>query len=137
MQIFAGLLEGEALSCYLGTSFSLWKELENEFVQTWCVYMSSTTAFVEVAKVYQKEHEHIRLYASKFQELHCFFKSTLTEEAVIGLFLNNVRKSLKVHAVGIKRSMTLWEAFLCEITKLDNEEPWDISVIKGNVRKPV
>ena len=72
MQIFAGLLEGEALSWYLSTSFSLWKELENEFVQTWCVYMSSTTAIVEVAKVYQKKYEHIRVYASKFEELHCF-----------------------------------------------------------------
>ena len=52
--------------------------------------MSSTTAIVEVAKVYQKEHEHIRVYASKFVELHRFFRSTLTEESVIGLFLNNV-----------------------------------------------
>ena len=53
------------------------------------------------------------------------------------MFLNNVRKSLKVHAVGIKRSKPSWDAFLCEITKLDNEEPRDISVIKGSVRKPV
>ena len=44
---------------------------------------------------------------------------------------------MKVHAVGIKRSKPSWDAFLCEITKLDNEEPWDILVIKGNVRKPV
>ena len=58
--------------------------------------MSSTSAIVEVAKVYQKEHEHIRVYATKFEELHRFFKDTLTKEAVIGLFLNNVRKSLKV-----------------------------------------
>ena len=28
MQIFAGLLEGEALSWYLGTVFSSWKELK-------------------------------------------------------------------------------------------------------------
>ena len=59
MQIFAGLLEGEALSCYLGTSLSFWEELETEFVQTWCVYMSSTTAIVEAAKVYLKEHKKI------------------------------------------------------------------------------
>ena len=137
MQILAGLLEGEALSWYLGTSFSSWKELENRFFQTWCVYRSSTTAIVEVAKVYQKEYEHIRVYASKFDELHRFFRCTLTEEAVIGLFLDNVRKSLKVHAIGIKRSKPSWNAFLCEITKLDNEEPWDILLIKGNVRKPV
>ena len=60
-QISAGLLEGEALSWYLGTVFSLWRELEEEFIQTWCIYMSSTSAIVEVAKVYQKEHEHIRV----------------------------------------------------------------------------
>ena len=93
MQIFAELLEGEALSWYLGTVFSSWKELEEEFLQTWCVYMSSTLAIVEVSKVYQKEHEHIWVYASKFEDLHRFFKDTLTKEAVIELFLNNVRKS--------------------------------------------
>ena len=87
MQIFAELLEGEALSCYLGTVFSLWKELEEEFIQTWCIYMLSTLAIVEVAKVYQKKHEHIRVYASKFKELHRFFKDTLTKESVIWLFL--------------------------------------------------
>ena len=31
----------------------------------------------------------------------------------------------------------MWDAFLREITKLNNEEPQDILVIKGNVRKPV
>ena len=30
-QIFAGLLEGEALSWYLGAVFSSWRELEEEF----------------------------------------------------------------------------------------------------------
>ena len=83
--------------------------------------MSSTLAIVEVAKVYQKEHKHIRVYASKFEELHRFFKDTLTKEAVIGLFLNNVRESLKVHTVGIKRSKPSWDAFLREITNLDNK----------------
>ena len=76
MQIFVGLLEGEALSWYLRTVLSWWKELEEEFIQTLCVYMSSTLAIVEIAKVYQKEHEHIRVYASKFEELHRFFKDT-------------------------------------------------------------
>ena len=52
MQIFAELLEGEELSWYLGTVFSFWKELEEEFIQTWRIYMSSTLAIVEVAKVY-------------------------------------------------------------------------------------
>ena len=41
--------------------------------------MSFTSAIVEVAKLYQKEHEHIRVYASKFIDLHRFFKDTLTE----------------------------------------------------------
>ena len=99
--------------------------------------MSSTSEIVEVAKVYQKEHEHIRVYASKFEELHRFFKDALIKEAVIGLFLNNVRKSLKVHAVGIKRAKPLWDAFLREITKLDNKEPQDVSLVKGGIWKPV
>ena len=51
--------------------------------------------------------------------------------------MNNVRKSLKVHAVGIKRSKPSWDAFLREITKLDNKEPRDISLIKRGIRKLV
>ena len=77
------------------------------------------------------------MYASKFEELHRFFKDMLTKEAVIGLFFNNVRKSLKVHAVGIKRSKPSWDAFLREITRLDNEEPQDVSLVKGGFWKPV
>ena len=99
--------------------------------------MSSTLAIVEVAKVYQKEHEHIRVYTSKFEELHRFFKDILTKEAVIGLLLNNIRKSLKVHAVGIKRSKPSWDAFLREITRLNNEEPQEVSLVKGGFWKPV
>ena len=34
--------------------------------------MSSTTAIVEVAKVYQKEYEQIRVYASKFKNCIVF-----------------------------------------------------------------
>ena len=56
---------------------------------------------------------------------------------MIGLFLNNVRKSLKVCAVGIKRSKPSWDAFLREITRLDNEEPQDVSLVKGGFWKPV
>ena len=53
------------------------------------------------------------------------------------MFLNNVRKSLKVHAVEIKRSKPSWDAFLREIAKLDNEEPQDVSLVKGGFWKPV
>ena len=88
--------------------------------------MTATDAIVEVAKLYQKENEHIRVYASKFEEYCRFFKATLTEEAMIAMFLNNVRKSLKVHAVGIKRSKPLWDAFFREITRLDNKEPREV-----------
>ena len=37
-----------------------------------------------------------------------------------------MRKSLKVHAVGIKRSKPSWDAFLQEITRLDNKEPREV-----------
>ena len=56
---------------------------------------------------------------------------------MIGLFLNNVRKSLKVHAIGIKRYKSSRDSFLREITKLDNKEPRDIALIKGGIQKPV
>ena len=48
---------------------------------------------------------------------------TLTEEAIIAMFLNNVRNALRIHAISIKRSKPSWDAFLREITRLDNEEP--------------
>ena len=65
--------------------------------------MLLTDAIMEVVKYYQKEHRHICVYTSKFKEYWRFFKSTLTEEAMITMFLNNVHKSPKVHAADIKR----------------------------------
>ena len=62
--------------------------------------MASTTAIVKLVKVYQKEHEHIRVYTSKFEEFNRLFKGILIEESVIGLFLNKVRKLLKDYALG-------------------------------------
>ena len=53
------------------------------------------------------------------------------------MFLSNMRKSLKVHAVRIKRAKPSWDAFLREFTKLDNEEPQDVSLVKGGIWKPV
>ena len=126
IQVFSGLLEREVLEWFLGSCFSSWLELETDFLQTWCVVMTATDAIVDVAKLYQKENKHIRVYASKFEEYRRFFKATLTEEAMIAMFLNNVHKSLKVHAVGIKRSKPSWDAFLREITRLDNEEPREV-----------
>ena len=49
---------------------------------------------------------------------------------------DNVRRSLKVQAVGIKRFKPSWDAFLGEITDLDNKKPRDVSLIKGGIRKP-
>ena len=62
----------------------------------------------------------------KVQGMQRFFQDTLTEESVIGLYFNNVRKLLKVYAMWIKRSKPSWDAFLREITNLDNEEPQDL-----------
>ena len=109
-----------------GFRFSSWLELETNFLQTWCVVMIATDAIVEVAKCYQKKNEHICVYASKFEEYWRFFKATLTEEAMITMFLSNVCKLLKAHAVGIKRSKPSWDTFLQEITRLDREEPREV-----------
>ena len=89
----------------------------------WCVVMTSTNAIVEVAKVVQKEHEHICIYASKFEGYCWFFKETLLEEAKIAMFLNNMRILLRVHAITIKCANPTWEDFWKEITCMDNEEP--------------
>ena len=50
------------------------------------VFITSTNAIVEVAKVVQKEHEHIHIYASKFKGYCQFFKETLLEEALLPCF---------------------------------------------------
>lgn len=62
---------------FWGTKFSSWEELEAEFLQTWCVVMSST-AIVEVANVHLRELDHICVFLAKFKEYHCFFTDTLT-----------------------------------------------------------
>ena len=55
IQVFSGLLEKEALSWFLGTKFHLWKELEEEFLQTWCVVMTSTNAIVDVQRSFKRK----------------------------------------------------------------------------------
>ena len=80
--------------------FSSWLELETDFLQTRCVVVTATNAIVEVSKCYQKENEHICVYTSKFEEYWRFFKATLTEEAMITIFLNNVHKSYRFMRFG-------------------------------------
>ena len=75
------------------------------------------------------------MYLAKFEEYCCFFKDTLTEEAVISLFLNNVRKALKVHSILVKRAKLSWDAFLREITRLENEEPCEAGPSRVQERK--
>ena len=53
------------------------------------------------------------------------------------MFLNNVRKTLRVHAITIKRAKPSWEEFLREITRMDNEEPREGVVVKAPFKKPV
>ena len=60
---------------------------------------------------------------------------TLTEEAIIAMFLNNVQNVLRIHAIPIKRSKPLWDAFLREITRLDNEEPRAVAGAKPPYKK--
>ena len=97
---------------------------------------TATDAIVEVAKCHQKEQEHICVNASKFEKYVSFFKATLTEEAMITMSLNFVCRSLEVHAVGIKRPKPLWDAFLCEIARLDNIKPMEISGSQAPWKRP-
>ena len=46
IQVFSGYLKDEAILWFLGTKFRSWLELKQEFVQTWCVVMTSTNAIV-------------------------------------------------------------------------------------------
>ena len=114
-QVFSGLLENKVLSWFLGTKFKLWRELEEEFLSTWCIVISSMTAIVEVAKIVQEDHEHIRVYASKFEEYERFFQD-FDGRVFISMFLNNVCRVLMINAVSIKRSKLSWYTFMSEIT---------------------
>ena len=71
----------------LGTKFASWEELEAEFLQTWCVVMSSTMAIVEVAKVHQWELINSVFIWPSLRNTVLFFKDTLKEEAIISLIL--------------------------------------------------
>ena len=103
----------------------------------WCVVLTATNVIVEVAKVVQKYYEHICNNASKFEECCRFFKGTLLEEAIIAMFLNNVRKALRVHTITIKQAKPSWERFLEEVTCMENEEPREGVVVKAPFIKPV
>ena len=117
-----------AQDCFLGRAIA-------EFLKTWCVVMSSTMAIVEFAKVCQRELEHTCVYLAKFEEYCRFFKDTLTEEAVISLFLNNVCRALQIHSILVKRAKLLWDAFLHETTRLDNEVSCEAGPSKAQEKK--
>ena len=75
------------------------------------------------------------MYLAKFEEYCHFFKDTLTEEAVISLFLNNVWKALKIHSILVKRAKLSWDAFLREITRLDSKEPCEVGLSRVQDKK--
>ena len=53
------------------------------------------------------------------------------------MFLNNVRKLLRIHAITIKRVKPTLEDLLKGITHMDNEEPREGVVVKAPFKKPV
>ena len=61
----------------------------------------------------------------------------MLEEAIIAMFLNSVRKLLRLHTITIKRANPTWEVFLKEITCMDNVEPREGVVNKAPFKKPV
>ena len=128
---FFRFTEDKALLWFLGTKIGSWLELKQNLIQMWCFVMTITNAIVEVAKVFQKENEHICFCMSKFEGYGRFFKGTLSKEAIIVMFLNNVRKSLRVHTISIKRTRPSWENFLKETTCIDNKEPREVVVVKA------
>ena len=85
--------------------------------------MTSTNTIVDVAKIFKKENKHVWIYASNFEEYRRFFVETLTEEAIIAMFLNNVRNALKIHAISIKRSKPSWNVFLKRLVDLIMKNP--------------
>ena len=60
-----------------------------------------------------------------------FSKGLLSEDAIIAMFLNNVRKALRVHTIIIQRAKPTWEDFLKEITWMDNEQPREGVVVRA------
>ena len=61
----------------------------------------------------------------------------MSEEAIIAMFLNNMRNLLRVHAITIKQAKPSWEEFLKEITLINNKEPREGVVVKAPFKKPV
>ena len=59
------------------------------------------------------------------------------EYAIIAMFLNNVRKALRVHTITIKHAKPTREEKLKEINQMDNEEPREGIVFKAPFKKPV
>ena len=55
IQVISGLLEREVLEWFLGSKFYTWLELEDDFLQTWCVATTLMDVIVKEAKRYQTE----------------------------------------------------------------------------------
>ena len=94
--------------------------MEKEFLQTWCVVMTSTQAIVEADKLEQKDDDHIRIYAAQFDEYRQFFKDCVDNHNCIEMCLNHVRDILKVHTISMQNANYSWKDFKKAIFELDN-----------------
>ena len=73
VQTFCRLIEGQVLTWFNEAKLTKWEDIERHFVKTWCLHLSSTEAIIQANKFYQKENEHIGVYAAEFEELRQFF----------------------------------------------------------------
>ena len=102
-----------------------WTEIERNFKKTWCRTMLPMEAAEKVKGIKQPEEGYIRNYITSFEEYKRFFDGHISVSSIIELFLKNIRPSLKVHAIALKKKYADWNAFILAIQELDNEEQRD------------
>ena len=90
VQTFCRLIEGQVLTWFNKAKLIKWEDIEKHFVKTWCLHLSFTEAIIQANKLYQKENEHIGIYAVEFKELRRFFKEGINTRNCIELFMKHV-----------------------------------------------
>ena len=79
----------------------------------------------KVKGIKQPEEGYIRNYITSFEEYKRFFNGHISVSSIIELFLKNIKPSLKVHTIALKKRYADWNAFILAIQELDNEEQRD------------
>lgn len=120
---FGALCGPEAGEWFYNKDFQTWFELEKAFKEAWCITYTPVQAFSKAMLLKQDEQEHMRVFASRFEEFRKFFRKDISRDLVIDVFMENTREAVRKHLLEVRKLDLSWDNFLAKVIYLDKMEP--------------